>query len=121
MQEKEKTIREWLKELPEPYKTQAINNSTEERLNKVEPDLLHALVFAFNLSDAPEGTHYWRELFQDLYIKTNNPEEYEIRMTAKKLLNIGNKAKEYLLSKISAEEFAQYLENEKKEFKLWKL
>lgn len=35
MQEKEKTIREWLEELPEPYRTQAINNSTEERLSEL--------------------------------------------------------------------------------------
>jgi len=65
-----KTIKEWLYELPEPYKTQALtnsdNNSTLESSNKYN-SFGEALGAAFSFSYAPEGPHFW------INVKNNPP------------------------------------------------
>lgn len=61
-----KTIRDWLEELPEPYKTQAIDNAPENNL-KCQDDSLHeALAGAFFWSYTKEGYDYWDNLYTKL-------------------------------------------------------
>lgn len=53
-----KTIKQWLEELPEPYRTQALENYEN---NKVQ-SLSFALINAFEWYDTPEGIEYWADL-----------------------------------------------------------
>ncbi len=68
-----KTIREWLEELPEPYRTQAINNY--DLLGPYPPfiespydieTLWSAVLNAFDWSESKEGNHYWDEFHNTL-------------------------------------------------------
>lgn len=59
-----KTIREWLEGLPEPYRTQAMNNTI--RVGKRSLDsisicnsLYWVIQEAFVWQDSPEGGKYW--------------------------------------------------------------
>ena len=54
-----KTIKEWLEELPEPYRTQAINNTSEQNSLKLKSSLSDAIYSAFAWSKTPEGLQYW--------------------------------------------------------------
>lgn len=58
-----KTINEWLNELEEPYRTQAINNSFYN-INKTEKakSLSFALSMAFIWDKTNEGHDYWEKL-----------------------------------------------------------
>lgn len=66
-----KTIREWLEELPEPYRTQALENCNSMRLSIsglsdiVETSRI-AIMSAFHWDSSPEGFHYWDELYETL-------------------------------------------------------
>lgn len=66
------TIREVFMEFPEPYRSQAIENSLEGNLNStVNNELLkysEAIGFGFSFSRAKEGKAYWI----DFQIKLNN-------------------------------------------------
>lgn len=64
--EANKTIREWLNELEEPYRTQAINNSTDGILDTSEDSLQESLACAFFWCDSPEGSDYWNDLHDTL-------------------------------------------------------
>ncbi len=59
---KEKTIKKWLDELPEPFKSQAIFNAQNHSLNIPIPKeyLSKALCGAFVWNDSPEGHKYWQ-------------------------------------------------------------
>ena len=61
-----KTIREWLEELPEPYRTQAINNTSESVLMVEEESLSEAVTGAFSWWDSPEGLEYWSDFYDTL-------------------------------------------------------
>jgi hypothetical protein len=55
----EKTIREWLEELPEPYRSQALANRSE-RTDPVKADTqADAVGMAFDWGSSPEGGKYW--------------------------------------------------------------
>ena len=65
-----KTIREWLEELPEPYRTQAIDNYENPECNmykrgdwtepeKKQESLVDAIYDAFIWLRTPEGFQYW--------------------------------------------------------------
>lgn len=65
-----KTIREWLEELPEPYRTQAIDNYENPECNMyksedctisepIPKNLVDAISEAFIWCDTPEGFNYW--------------------------------------------------------------
>lgn len=66
-----KTIKEWLEELPEPYRTQAIDNmnqATERhglRVDLIEEESLSkALCGAFSWALSKEGASYWSYLYE---------------------------------------------------------
>ena len=55
-----KTIKEWFDTLPEPYKSQAIKNTTD--LDAQESSLSRALKFAFVWDYTPEDFYYWMDV-----------------------------------------------------------
>src|SRR5690606_36046021 len=58
----EKTIREWLDDLHEPVRTQAIVNTPMANLKKTMPSLERALICGFLWGDTPQGHGYWKEI-----------------------------------------------------------
>ena len=71
-----KTIKEWLEELPEPYRTQAIENHQNKKCNfdlrfgleETEPtSLKDCLLDAFSWADTKQGGKYWQSLYEGLY------------------------------------------------------
>ena len=62
-----KTIKEWLEELPEPYKTQALTNMKNFALYAGEYEVTSldkAIEWAFYWGQTPEGLSYWDDLHQ---------------------------------------------------------
>ena len=57
-----KKIKEWLSEINEPYKSQALNNLTNESIIKHE-SFSSALQCAFIWKDSKEGYNYWKRIF----------------------------------------------------------
>lgn len=62
----QKTIKEWLEELPEPYSTQALNNADEFLLDCTKETQPEALKVAFIWSTTKEGHDYWSQLSETL-------------------------------------------------------
>jgi len=60
-----KTILEWLNELPEPYKTQAIDNLTN-KTTSLFPSMEASLLAAFIWHETEQGTTYWGDLAFEL-------------------------------------------------------
>ena len=56
------TIGYFLNQLEEPFKSQAINNSTPKRLEVECQDLEDAIFSAFIWDDTLEGSDYWRRV-----------------------------------------------------------
>jgi hypothetical protein len=63
-----KTIREWLEELPEPYRMQAFNNATSD-LDIQVVSLSLALMKSFIFNASKEGCEYWVKISE--YINNN--------------------------------------------------
>ena len=61
-----KTIKEWLEELPEPYRTRAIENTGEKRLSMYAVSLPEAIAGAFAWIDSPQGDIYWIDVYRTL-------------------------------------------------------
>lgn len=59
-----KPISEWLKELPEPYRTQAIANCKNPNSTVISKDI--ALIRAFSFVYSPEGYDYWFNFLKSL-------------------------------------------------------
>ena len=57
-----KIIKDWLSEINEPYKSQALNNLTNESIIKHE-SFSSALQCAFIWKDSKEGYDYWKRIF----------------------------------------------------------
>lgn len=61
-----KKIKQWLNELPEPYRSQAIinySNFYETLENQPEESCMtNALIHAFLFKDTPEGWEYWHTI-----------------------------------------------------------
>jgi hypothetical protein len=55
----EKTIKEWIEEAEEPYRTQMLNNTSEDTLKDKAESLLDALYGAFIWENSPEEHEYW--------------------------------------------------------------
>lgn len=109
METKSKTIIEWFNELPEPFKSQAIANTSKNMLNEVAYDILAALSYAFTWSKTPEGIYYWKNLYYDMELKINNPEKYKLKKTAERLIDLADLANNYLLKKLTDNEFKDLL------------
>ena len=60
------TIKDYFEELPEPYKTQAIKNSTDHCLGKNTTSLGSALCNGFIWSSTEQGHNYWRDFLFSL-------------------------------------------------------
>lgn len=57
-----KTIKEWLEELPEPYRSQALKNVHKHLLTAKDESLSEALNGAFTWKNTPQGHDYWMDL-----------------------------------------------------------
>ena len=62
----EKTIRQWLNELDEPYRTQALVLTPMRNLDKMVPSKLDALHSAFIWGDTPQKHKYWKKLAKSI-------------------------------------------------------
>jgi len=69
----EKTLREWFEMFPEPYRTQAIENtvalSGEKRLKETEQSAADAIECAFmwdETNEETEGEDYWYSFYLQL-------------------------------------------------------
>jgi len=59
----EKTIKEWLESLYEPYRTQALENMDNDGVpNSLESSLRDAIEGAFWWESSPQGHYYWKNL-----------------------------------------------------------
>lgn len=63
---KTKSIKQWLSELDEPYRTNALNNLEQEYADKQMSSPYYALSLAFRWDATLEGWEYWAELSQNL-------------------------------------------------------
>ncbi len=61
-----KTVRDHLEDLPEPYRTQALQNMWWEDADSKYQDKRKALYQAFNWSNTDQGYNYWREIYDRL-------------------------------------------------------
>jgi hypothetical protein len=59
-----KTIKEWLSELPEPYRTQALKNTNQRELGETANSLNNALSLAFVWDRTEQGHSYWEDLIE---------------------------------------------------------
>ena len=76
MENTTKTIREWFETLPEPYRTQAIENSLTGNLNAPAENMFIALSCGFKYRRSPQGFDYWKD-FQDKLIDQHYNQEQE--------------------------------------------
>jgi len=60
-----KTIKEWLSELPEPARSQALDNY-EGPENRMASSILEALMIAFIWEATVEGWDYWNNIYEEL-------------------------------------------------------
>ena len=61
-----KTIKEWLEELPEPYRKKSINNTPKKVLEVYKQSLEKALLASFVWNNSKEGHDYWVFVFESL-------------------------------------------------------
>jgi hypothetical protein len=66
MKQKEKTIKEWLNTLKEPYKSKALRQTNEDMLNLYCDSLLNSLYQMFDWQSSFEGLEYWSDLTASL-------------------------------------------------------
>lgn len=67
-----KTIREHLNDLPEPYRTEALENAKNSKpstLHAMEKSMSGAITGAFLFHETPQGADYWFDLADELMIK----------------------------------------------------
>lgn len=62
----EKTIKQWLKTLKEPYKTKAIQQTDKHILDSKAKDLITSLYCMFDWDNSFEGYEYWSDLASSL-------------------------------------------------------
>ena len=61
-----KTIRQWLEEIPEPYRTQAIENAHDCSLGYITETSRDGLFAAFTWQGSPQGHDYWIDFAESL-------------------------------------------------------
>jgi hypothetical protein len=59
-----KTVKQWFETLPEPYRTQAIENSLPGNLLATVGSLQMAFSCGFTFRHSKEGLNYWRTYFE---------------------------------------------------------
>ena len=72
-----KTINYYLNQLPEPYRSQAIANTDESKLNLFATNLLNSIWTAFVWMNTPEGGDYWINLVDELETDQFADDHYE--------------------------------------------
>lgn len=74
-----KTIKEWLDQLDQPYRFEAINNlicdQGIEGLFRTCESLSSALKISFYWDEAPEGANYWRHLFAKIRVEEQKKQQ----------------------------------------------
>lgn len=81
----QKTVREWLEELPEPYRSQAMDNLVKYPLPKSRTlfsNIGDALLYGFDWDLTPQGFSYWHRIKHGIIIQAAPTE----RQTAEALL-----------------------------------
>ena len=71
-----KTIRQWLEELPEPYKSVALRNAEDDVSRAIDDNVEHmsvALSRGFIWRESPEGSAFWRSVFYHYLTSTPLP------------------------------------------------
>ena len=68
---------EWFKQLPEPYRTQAIHNS--DRLDSVYQSLFDALRCNFLWASTPQGGIHWLQITNRAELGEFDPIQVEIK------------------------------------------
>ena len=63
----QKTVKEWLETLDEPYRSQALENLNPQYADILENDLIDALSGAFDWGDSPEDFEYWEDIGDRIY------------------------------------------------------
>lgn len=63
------TIKDYFELLPEPYKSLAIENTSEDSINKKSPSLKSAICNAFMWSATEQGHNYWKDLLIEIECK----------------------------------------------------
>jgi len=79
-----KTIREWLEDLPEPYRGQALANMDIQRPGDhggPHPCMRNAIEASFRWIDSTEGTAYWSDL-RDKYKRAPANSSYTVEFPA---------------------------------------
>lgn len=66
MKQKEKTIKEWLNTLKEPYKSKALRQTNSYTSKETTNCISSALYKAFDWNDSQEGWEYWKDLASSL-------------------------------------------------------
>ena len=95
MKSKEKTVEQWLKTLPEPYKSKALAYATKEgKLNKLEIHRHYSILYGFNWEETKEGVEFWKSVFIRLIEKRplppfpkSTPVKKPVKPTEKKRLS----------------------------------
>ena len=72
-----KTINYYLNQLPEPYRSQSIENADELSLNSFATNLINALDSSFIWEDSNEGHKYWNNLSKGLQADQFADDHYE--------------------------------------------
>ena len=62
----EKTVKQWLNTLKDPYKTKAIRQTNKHILDSKSKDLISSLYCMFNWDNSFEGYEYWSDLASSL-------------------------------------------------------
>lgn len=78
-----KTVKEWLDELPEPYRTQALEQTSNSRLKETEGSMYSTLSGIFVWSESHEGADYWSQL-TDVYRKHENALQEDLDLLTRK-------------------------------------
>jgi hypothetical protein len=74
MKSKQKTVEQWLKTLPEPYKSKALSYAKKEgNLNKIEGYRYYSILYGFNWLKTKEGGEFWKSVFLRLIEKRPLP------------------------------------------------
>ena len=83
-----KTIRNWLDQLKEPERSEALSNMRPIGMKSSSDSLEDAVADAFHWRDTPQGDSYWNNIYQALYDGTyydapqHSPEEFEANAKA---------------------------------------
>lgn len=74
MKSKEKTVEQWLKTLPEPYKSKALAYAKKEgTLKDLAQGKSHSIINGFDWSETKEGDDFWCNVSNALIDKTPLP------------------------------------------------